>query len=141
MISLRKLRAAGFTAHGAFTGRRPAEFSKISGVIPVRPGVYAFVIDGEVVYVGSANYLDRRLNSYLSILRREQTADSRTPRLVVREIRAALMRGKRVSIMVCQPAEILCGGIKIDPTLSLEKALIGLCAPRLNVRHQLRVAA
>jgi hypothetical protein len=92
VLSLAQLKKAGFSKSGVFL--RFAGTVSLSGVIPDNPGVYRFVIDRNVRYVGKAEgSLRRRLRGYENGLRK---------RLVKRPVHKGILEtldgGKNVDV-------------------------------------------
>ncbi len=91
------------------------EFHKIASHIPDKPGVYRFVSpDGEVLYVGKAKSLRKRLASYFR--------DSRTTSAKVRMLRR---RAERIEYTITDTEQ---------DALLLENTMIKRFQPRYNVQ-------
>ena len=97
---------------------------------PTGPGVYAFILDDAVVYVGvTQNGLRTRMDQY-----RQGHSGQRTSARVNGLIRQALEAGKRVSAMIAIPPELEWNGLPIDGSAGLEVGLIELIQPVWNMR-------
>jgi hypothetical protein len=93
--------------------------------------VYAFVVDKEVRYIGSAESLADRLRSY----RRRQIRES-SKRTVHTKIRKALSDAHEIEIFafVIQDRPIKCDGLPVDPLIGIEAGLIMTLKPTWNRR-------
>jgi excinuclease UvrABC nuclease subunit len=97
---------------------------------PAKPGVYAFVLDGVVVYVGvTQNGLRTRINQY-----RQGHSGQRTSARVNGLIRQALEAGQRVAAMIAIPPALEWKGLPVDGSAGLEVGLIELIQPVWNMR-------
>jgi hypothetical protein len=117
-------RLAGEFHQGQKTNGR-LEF-RPSEPVPVSRGTYAWIMDDEVVYVGSAMNLHRRLAS-------EHTGNPH--RLEARrELRSALERGARVQVLIATPEPCEWNGLKVYTDVGLEAGLIEHARPKWNKR-------
>jgi hypothetical protein len=102
----------------------------LDGRAPSAAGVYAFILDGEIVYVGvTQNGLQTRMDQYRRGHTRQKTS-SRMNGL----IRQSLEEGRRVQAMFALPAASEWNGLPVDGAAGLEAALIRLIQPRWNKR-------
>lgn len=86
---------------------------------PVGPGVYAFVIDLRVVYVGVAiGGLRRRLRCYA------RPGNRKTATRINGEICAALEQGQDVRVLAATPPAMMWNGLPINGAAGLELGLI-----------------
>jgi excinuclease UvrABC nuclease subunit len=96
---------------------------------PRRPGVYAFVLDGTVVYIGlTRTTLSGRLGGY----RRGhpgQPTNARLNPLIV----DALKKGKRVSVLIATPSESKWNDLPVNTAAGLEAGLIEMIKPLWNI--------
>lgn len=122
------LEKAGFVHAGAWS----LVDGKITLVadVPAVPGVYAFVLEDVVVYVGvTQNGLKTRMDQY-----RRGHARQRTSARVNGLIREALLAGTSVSVFVTTPPELQWNGLPIDGSAGLEVGLIKMIQPIWNMR-------
>ena len=88
------------------------------GEAPKEAGVYAFLVDGVISYVGSAQIgIKIRLRRYV-------LADNKRTSMRVRQaIEAELQVGRTVEVFAIVPEPINCRGLPIDPVVGLEEGL------------------
>ena len=110
---------------GARGGRLLHEGSEL----PKTGGLYAFVHDNRVVYVGIAVDIRRRVEGGHCRPR----IPGRKPRQVTAQLHRALRRGERVHVMIATPRPKSWNGIEVNTALGLEPALIKLAQPAWNV--------
>jgi hypothetical protein len=123
------LTQAGFFAmgHWALTPEGEIEFI---GRAPVQPGVYAFVMENYVVYVGISNRgLQVRMSQY-----RRGDPRQRTSCRINGLIKAALADGKAVTALAAAPEESSWRGLPVSTASGLEIALIRQILPRWNIQ-------
>lgn len=97
---------------------------------PVEPGVYAFVLNEQVVYVGlTQTGLRTRLNHYRLGHERQRTS-ARVKGLIV----AALAAGARIKVLVATPPASEWNGLPVNTAAGLEAGLIQMIRPRWNIR-------
>jgi hypothetical protein len=97
---------------------------------PTGPGVYAFILEEAVVYVGvTQNGLRTRMDQY-----RQGHSGQRTSARVNGLIRQALEAGQRVTAMIAMPPALEWNGLPIDGSAGLEVGLIELIQPVWNMR-------
>ena len=106
---------------------------KFQGINPVpsKPGVYAYAVDQEVLYVGSAQRgLHKRLRHY------ESSKNLRTAIRIREAVLERLSHGTVVDVYVIVLEEPLTlhGGLPIDPVAGLEEGLIRDIKPTWNRR-------
>ncbi|WP_207620210.1 GIY-YIG nuclease family protein [Oharaeibacter diazotrophicus] len=119
---------AGFSRVGEWT--LDGDRLTLSGRAPAEVGVYAFILDDEVVYVGvTQNGLQVRMEQY-----RRGHAGQKTNARVNALIREGLAAGHRVSAMTAVPASFDWNGLPVDGAAGLEAGLIRLIQPRWNMR-------
>ena len=88
--------------------------------IPKYPGVYAFVSDGEVLYVGSASRsLKQRLYGYA-----KPGSDQKTNIRINETILRTLRSGNEVTVWIAIPGDSSWNGLPVDLSLGLEQGLI-----------------
>jgi hypothetical protein len=122
-----KLQAAGFTPAGEWQ----ADGGRIK--LSVRPAagsatVYAFILDGTVVYIGKTETcLRNRMNGY-----RNGQSSQRTNVRVRALILAALANGSRVEVMSISPEPTVWNGLPVSVVCGLEAGLIDLIRPIWN---------
>lgn len=102
----------------------------LQGRPPSAAGVYAFVLDETVMYVGvTQNGLQTRLDQY-----RRGHAGQRTNARINQLIRDALAAGQRVTVMTVVPPELDWNGLPVDGSAGLEAGLIRMVQPAWNVQ-------
>jgi hypothetical protein len=101
---------------------------------PSKAGVYAFVMDDHIVYVGiTQRGLDKRFYGY-----RRGALRQRTSARVKQSICDALATGKCIKILIATPDQLEWNGLPVDTAAGLEAALIRKFKPewnKLNVRR------
>ena len=96
---------------------------------PATPGVYAFAVDGAVMYIGSAQRgLRTRLRQYTG------STTLRTAARVRAEIIAALSAGSTVEVYALTPPQIEWRGLPVDLVAGIEEGLIRTLRPAWNRR-------
>jgi hypothetical protein len=96
------------------------------------PGLYAFVIEDAIVYVGLATLgISRRLRSYETDDPRE-----RKQRPVTSLLGEALADGQQVKVFVATPEVLDRNGVPVDVAAGLETALIARARPWWNFMLQ-----
>jgi hypothetical protein len=96
---------------------------------PPDKGVYAFVVDDFVMYVGlTQRGLRGRLDDYRRGNERQRT-NARVKALILE----ALAAGKRVKVLVAMPAEGAWNGLPINTAAGLESGLIAQVKPPWNI--------
>lgn len=130
--SVRKLLDGGFKHIGVWHACQNGliEFHGIKP-IPSNPGVYAYAVGDEVVYVGSAQSgLNKRFQHYKS------SKKLRTASCIREAILERLSHGTRVDVYVIVPKESLTlnGVLPVDPVAGLEEGLIRDIKPTWNRR-------
>lgn len=96
---------------------------------PAEPGVYAFVVDGIVSYVGLTNNgLKARLHQY-QVGYKGQKTNARVKGLIIR----ALSDGWRVKVLVATPAPLDWHGLPVSTAAGLEAGLIQMIRPAWNI--------
>lgn len=111
------LRLAGFEDLGDWTLQNGELLSMKDA--PVGSGVYAFVIDARVVYVGVAiGGLRRRLRCYA------RPGNRKTATRINGEICAALEQGQDVRVLAAIPPAMMWNGLPINGAAGLELGLI-----------------
>ena len=99
--------------------------------VPLKPGVYAYAVGHEVLYVGSAQRgLRRRLRHY------ESSKNLRTARRIREAVLERLSHGKGVDVYVIELEERLTLNdvLPVDPVSGLEEGLIRAIKPKWNRR-------
>lgn len=125
--AMERLLSAGFTLVGQCEGIGADSFS-YSAPAPREPGVYAFAVDGLVMYVGLTRYgLRTRLGHYVY-----GHAQQRTSARVKGLILGALADGRSVSVLVAMPPQMMWNGLPVDGAAGLETGLIAALQPPWN---------
>jgi hypothetical protein len=96
---------------------------------PAKPGVYAFVLDDAVAYVGLTNSdLRTRFDQY-----RRGHAGQRTNARLNGLIAKALAEGKKIKVLVATPDSLEWNGLPVNTAAGLEAALIQKIRPAWNI--------
>lgn len=96
---------------------------------PTDGGVYAFVVDDVVKYVGlTQRGLRGRLDAYRRGHERQRT-NARVKNLILE----ALSRGKRVKVLIAVPDAQSWGGLPVNTAAGLEAGLIAKIQPPWNI--------
>ncbi|MQV31043.1 GIY-YIG nuclease family protein [Sinorhizobium meliloti] len=102
---------------------------QLDATAPADKGVYAFIVDDVVRYVGlTQRGLRGRLNAYRRGYERQRT-NARVKALILE----ALSSGKRVKVLVATPEDGSWNGIPIDTAAGLEAGLIAMIQPTWNI--------
>jgi hypothetical protein len=119
---------AGFELLGSWTQPSAGEIL-LSAKAPNDPGVYAFILEGVIVYVGlTQTGLRTRLDHY-----RRGHERQRTSRRVKGLIATALSEQKRVEVLIAVPPALDWNGLPINTAAGLEMGLIKLLKPAWNI--------
>lgn len=122
------LLSAGFQLVGEWK-HDPETAIKLDAAAPAEPGVYAFVVDDVIAYVGLANNsLRTRFDQY----RRGHKAQRTNARLKSL-ISKTLSDGRHVKILVAIPVPLEWHGLPVNVAAGLEAALIRMIRPAWNV--------
>jgi hypothetical protein len=118
---------AGFHFLGEWRGEN--EDFQIDAKAPVDAGVYSFVVDDVVKYVGlTQRGLRSRLDGYRRGYERQRT-NARVKAL----IQEALSAGKRVKVLVAVPSAGEWNGLPVNTAAGLEAGLISMIQPPWNI--------
>lgn len=131
-MTARKLRTLGFVPAGEFraaaeTGGRIRYHQR--ELLPLTGGLYAFVLADQVVYIGVASNLRRRIAGAHG---RPLTA-ARKASHAATQLRRVLHAGDRVRVMIATPEPGEWNGIPVDTALGLEPGLIKRAKPTWNM--------
>ena len=119
---------AGFKLLGVWTQPSAGEIL-LSAKAPNDPGVYAFILDGVIVYVGlTQTGLRTRLDHYRRGHERQRTS-SRVKGLIA----TALSEKKRVEVLIVIPPALDWNGLPINTAAGLEMGLIKSIKPVWNI--------
>jgi len=119
---------AGFQALGEW--RLADGKLELDSRAPAGPGVYAFILEEAVVYVGvTQNGLRTRMDQY-----RQGHSGQRTNARINGLIRQALEAGERVTAMIATPPAQEWNSLPVDGSAGLEVGLIELIQPLWNMR-------
>lgn len=95
---------------------------------PPDPGVYAFVVNGMIAYIGlTRRSLRQRLGHYVYGHEKQKTS-ARVKRLII----GALRKGDEVEVFIARPPDLEWNGLPVDGPSGLETALIRTIRPRWN---------
>jgi hypothetical protein len=120
---------SGFVAVGNWV-LTPASDIALDGRASAQPGVYVFVVDEEVVYVGlTLRSLHERLNQYRRGDRRQRT----NARINLR-IKAALANGSKIRVFTAVPESSEWNGLPVNTAAGLEYGLIQALTPKWNIQ-------
>ncbi|HET9177051.1 MAG TPA: hypothetical protein VFQ24_01700 [Terriglobia bacterium] len=128
-VSWQALTKAGFKLLGEWT-RDGESAIRFAGQAPTSPGVYAFVVDDVVVYVGlTLNGLRTRFDQYRRGHKRQRTS-ARINSLIGR----TLAEGKHVRALAATPNPLEWQGLPINTAAGLEAGLIEMIQPSWNIK-------
>lgn len=119
---------AGFRFLGEW---RPGEDEgfQLDATAPADRGVYAFVVDDVVMYVGlTQRGLKRRLDGYRRGYEQQRT-NARVKALILN----ALSSGKRVKVLIATPEEGFWNGLPVNTSAGLEAGMITKIQPPWNI--------
>ncbi|WP_312356726.1 GIY-YIG nuclease family protein [Agrobacterium sp.] len=118
---------AGFHFLGEWRGEN--EDFQIDAKAPIDAGVYSFIVDDVVKYVGlTQRGLRARLDGYRRGYERQRT-NARVKAL----IQEALAAGKRVKVLVAVPHASEWNGLPVNTAAGLEAGLIAKIQPAWNI--------
>lgn len=119
---------AGFQLLGQWTQDTDSAI-RLDAKAPTEPGVYAFVLDDAVSYVGLTNNgLRARLDQY-RVGHKGQKTNARLKELIVK----ALADGQRVKVLVATPEPLEWNGLPVITAAGLEAGLIQMIRPAWNI--------
>lgn len=119
---------AGFQFVGEWT-QDPESAIKLDATAPLQAGVYSFVVDDIVMYVGlTNNNLRTRFDQY-----RRGHEGQRTSARVNKLIAKALFEGKRVKVLIAIPEPVEWHGLPVNTAAGLEGGLIEMIQPAWNI--------
>jgi hypothetical protein len=123
------LTAAGFVQIGRWIANGEGAFA-LDCVAPHSPGVYAFVVDGIIRYIGlSQRTLRGRMGHYVRGHARQRTS-ARIKRLILE----ALSEGQVIDVLVATPAPMEWNGLPVLTAPGLEAGLIRMIQPEWNMQ-------
>lgn len=124
-----KLLDAGFIRIGEWTSVS-AEVFALDTAAPREPGVYAFVVDGVIRYIGlTQRGLRGRMAHYVRGHSRQRTSARIKGRIL-----AALAAGSRIEVLVATPEPTAWNGLPVLTAPGLEAGLIRLVQPEWNMQ-------
>jgi len=127
--SWKVLTEAGFQFLGEWT-HDPESLLRLDAKAPTAPGVYAFVVDDIVVYVGlTLSGLKTRLDQY-----RRGHKGQRTSSRINGRISQTLREGKKVKVLVATPEPSEWQDLPVNTAAGLEAGLIEMIRPSWNIR-------
>jgi hypothetical protein len=127
--SWKVLTDAGFQLLGEWT-QDPESLIRLDSKAPASPGVYAFVVDDVVVYVGlTLSGLKTRFDQY----RRGHKGQKTSSRINGR-ISQTLSEGKKVKVLVATPEPSEWQELPVNTAAGLEVGLIEMIRPSWNIR-------
>lgn len=117
-LSVDALSAAGFTPMGRWLAN--GDGIALDTEVPRTPAVYAFAVDGQILYVGCASQsLRQRLAGYVQPGPTQGTNQRLNPL-----IRAILDAGRAVTVFAAAPPPIQWNGLPVNQVVGLEAAII-----------------
>jgi len=120
---------SGFQYLGEWVQSSEGEFA-LNATAPAAPGVYAFVVDDAVAYVGLTNNgLRTRFDQY-----RRGHEGQRTNARVKKLIAEVLVEGKQVKILIATPPPLQWNGLPVNTAAGLEAGLIDMIQPPWNIK-------
>jgi hypothetical protein len=120
---------AGFEFIGEWT-QDPESLIRLDAKAPTLPGVYAFIVDDVVVYVGlTVNTLKTRFDQY-----RRGHKGQRTSSRINGRIAETLNAGKKVKVLVATPEPSEWQELPVNTAAGLEVGLIEMIRPSWNIR-------
>ena len=127
--SWKVLTDAGFELIGEWT-QDPESLLRLDAKAPSLPGVYAFIVDDVVVYVGlTLNALKTRFDQYRRGHERQKTSFRINGR-----ISETLRAGKKVTVLVATPEPSEWQELPVNTAAGLEVGLIEMIRPAWNIR-------
>jgi len=118
---------SGFQLLGEWTPE-PESAIKLKAKAPLQPGIYSFVVNDLIVYVGLTNNgLRTRLDQY-----RVGNEGQKTNARVKKLISEALSDGQRVKVLGATPEPLEWHGLPVNTAAGLEAALIQMIRPSWN---------
>jgi hypothetical protein len=129
LIDVGRLIEAGFMRIGQWTAVEETAFA-LDCIVPTTPGVYVFVVDGIIRYIGlTQRGLRGRMAHYVRGHSRQRTS-ARVKALIL----AALAAGSRVEILIATPDPLEWNGLPVHTAPGLEAGLIRLIRPEWNIQ-------
>lgn len=120
---------AGFQLIGEWT-QDPESLIRLDAKAPALPGVYAFTVDDNVVYVGlTLSGLKTRFDQY-----RRGHKGQRTSSRINGRISQTLRDGKKVKVLVATPEPSEWQELPVNMAAGLEVGLIEMIRPAWNIR-------
>jgi hypothetical protein len=127
--SWKVLTDAGFEFIGEWT-QDPRSVIRLDAKAPTLPGVYAFIVDDVVVYVGlTLSALKTRFDQY-----RRGHKGQRTSSRINGRIAETLKSGKKVKVLVATPEPSEWQELPVNTSAGLEVGLIEMIRPSWNIR-------
>jgi hypothetical protein len=119
---------ASFSSIGEWT-QTSKMVIRLGAKVTAEPGVYAFVVNDVVVYVGLTNNgLKARLDGY-RVGHKGQRTNARVKQLII----DTLSKGQPVAVLVALPAPLEWNGLPVNTAAGLEAGLIQMCRPVWNI--------
>ena len=119
---------AGFQLLGEWQSKGEKGFM-LSQTAPVDPGVYAFIVDDVVCYVGLTQRGFRARMSNYRLGHERQRTSARVNAL----ISSTLAQGKTVSVLIATPSPLAWNGLPVNTAAGLEAGLIRMIRPEWNM--------
>lgn len=102
---------------------------RLDATAPVEPGVYAFVVEDRVAYVGlTKNGLRGRFDQYRRGHKRQRTS-ARLKNLITK----TLLEGRRVKVLFATPSASVWNELPVNTAAGLEAGLIQKIRPPWNI--------
>jgi len=119
---------AGFRLVGEWISLGDGEF-ELSTKAPIDAGVYAFIVDDWVMYIGLAQRgIRTRMGHYRRGHKRQKTS-ARVKLLIA----ATLSDGKQVKVLMATPEPLEWNGLPVNTAAGLETGLIRMIRPPWNI--------
>ena len=120
---------AGFQFIGEWT-QDPESLLRLDAKAPTVPGIYAFIVDDIVVYVGlTLSGLKTRFDQY-----RRGHKGQRTSLRINGRISQILCEGKKVKVLIATPEPSEWQDLPVNTAAGLEAGLIEMIRPSWNLR-------
>ena len=101
----------------------------LDGTAPTDPGIYAFVLNDVVMYIGlTNNSLKTRFEQYRYGHEKQRT-NARLKKLIGK----SLSEGQQVKVLIATPEPLEWSGLPVNTAAGLEAGLIEMIRPEWNI--------